>query len=62
MNVNPLHELRDNCLVRFQGMVQDMHNPEYYFEEYVVKNEITGETTVKCGRYRDTTDVAVRLS
>ncbi|GLV40815.1 uncharacterized protein CBL_13682 [Carabus blaptoides fortunei] len=58
LNASPLHDFEDNCLVRFQGMVQDMHNPEYYFEDYVVKNQITGEIKVKCGKYRDTTDVS----
>lgn len=42
-------------------MVQDMHNPEYYFEKYEVENEETKEKRIKCGKYRDTTDLSVRI-
>lgn len=58
INVNELHHFKDNCLVRFHGMVQDMYNPEYYFEKYEVENESTKEKRIKCGKYRDTTDLS----
>ncbi|KAJ8974185.1 hypothetical protein NQ317_004864 [Molorchus minor] len=33
LNVNELHQLKDGALVRFRGMIQDMHSPEYYLEK-----------------------------
>lgn len=43
----------DQQLVRFIGMIQDMQNPEIFFERYEVRDNINGQTTVKMGKYRD---------
>lgn len=59
VNTKELHNFKDNSLVRFHGMIQDMYNPEYYFEKYEVENEVTKEKSIKYGKYRDTTDLAV---
>lgn len=55
LNANDLHRLKDQQLVRFCGMVQDMFNPEYYFEEYEVVNKTTNEKSMRKGKYQDTT-------
>ncbi|XP_076238488.1 mini-chromosome maintenance complex-binding protein [Calliopsis andreniformis] len=54
LNNGPLHNFRDKQLVRFKGMVQDMHDPEYYFEKYEVKNMETETSEVRCGMFADT--------
>jgi len=43
----------DQQLVRFMGMIQDMQNPEIFFERYEVRDNVSGQTTVKMGKYRD---------
>jgi len=43
----------DQQLVRFMGMIQDMQNPEIFFEHYEVQDNVSGQTTVKMGKYRD---------
>lgn len=43
----------DQQLVRFMGMIQDMQNPEIFFEQYEVRDNISGQTTVKMGKYHD---------
>lgn len=53
LNNAPLHKFRDRQLVRFKGMVQDMHDPEYYFHRYEVKNTRTETCEVRCGMYAD---------
>ncbi|KAK2579582.1 hypothetical protein KPH14_010877 [Odynerus spinipes] len=53
LNNAPLHDFRDKQLVRFRGMVQDMYNPEYYFQKYEVKNIQSGCCDVKFGMYTD---------
>lgn len=35
-------------------MIQDMYNPEYYFEQYEVMNSETKEKYMKNGKYIDT--------
>jgi hypothetical protein len=35
------------------GMIQDMQNPEIFFEQYEVRDNISGQTTIKMGKYRD---------
>ncbi|CAH0398600.1 unnamed protein product [Chilo suppressalis] len=57
INCNASHNLPDGTLVRFRGMVQDMHNPEFYFEQFEIYNTITNEVKVKSGKYRDTANV-----
>ncbi|XP_011149707.1 mini-chromosome maintenance complex-binding protein isoform X2 [Harpegnathos saltator] len=53
LNDVQLHNIKDKQLVRFQGMVQDMYDPEYYFKQYEVKNIRTGEGSIRCGMYTD---------
>jgi hypothetical protein len=43
----------DQQLVRFVGMIQDMQNPELFLEQYEVRDSISGQTTIKMGKYRD---------
>ncbi|XP_011494485.1 PREDICTED: mini-chromosome maintenance complex-binding protein [Ceratosolen solmsi marchali] len=53
LNYESLDNFRDGQLVRFQGMLQDMYNPEYYFKKYEVIDTKTGERSSKCGMYID---------
>lgn len=53
LNNAPLHDFRDKQLVRFRGMVQDMYNPEYYFQKYEVKNTQNGCCDIRHGMYMD---------
>lgn len=48
-------------MVRFRGMIQDMYNPEYYYEKYEVVNEVTKDYELKSGKYKDITDCKVRF-
>ncbi|KAM3960708.1 mini-chromosome maintenance complex-binding protein [Aphomia sociella] len=57
INCNASHNLSDSKLVRFRGMIQDMHNPEFYFEQYEVFNKVTKEVKIKSGKYRDTANI-----
>ncbi|CAH0729506.1 unnamed protein product, partial [Brenthis ino] len=57
LNSNASHNLPDGSLVRFRGMVQDMHNPEFYFEQFEVYNSGTNEVKMKSGKYTDTANV-----
>jgi hypothetical protein len=43
----------DQQLVRFMGMIQDMQNPELFLEQYEVQDNISGQTAIKMGKYRD---------
>ncbi|XP_043789595.1 mini-chromosome maintenance complex-binding protein [Apis laboriosa] len=54
LNNVPLHEFKDKQLVRFKGMIQDMHDPEYYLQQYEVKNNQTETFELKSGMYIDT--------
>ena len=49
--------LIDGQLVKFRGMIQDMHDPEIFMDQYGVKNLSTGETRLETCRYRDTTNL-----
>ncbi|XP_076661260.1 mini-chromosome maintenance complex-binding protein [Halictus rubicundus] len=53
LNYAPLHYFRDRQLVRFRGMIQDMHNPEYYFQQYEVRNNQSNVQETRCGMYTD---------
>nr|XP_033325694.1 mini-chromosome maintenance complex-binding protein-like isoform X1 [Megalopta genalis]XP_033339936.1 mini-chromosome maintenance complex-binding protein-like isoform X1 [Megalopta genalis] len=53
LNYVPLHYFRDRQLVRFRGMIQDMHNPEYYFQRYEVRNTQSGLHETRSGMYAD---------
>ncbi|XP_045495918.1 mini-chromosome maintenance complex-binding protein [Colias croceus] len=57
INCNASHNLSDGSLARFRGMVQDMHNPEFYFEEFEVFNTVTNEIKTKSGKYKDTASI-----
>ncbi|XP_044735923.1 mini-chromosome maintenance complex-binding protein [Chrysoperla carnea] len=57
MNDIGLDSLKNGSLVRFRGMVQDMHSPEYYLDMYEIKNTITNEKTMRNGKYKDIIDV-----
>ncbi|XP_063363784.1 mini-chromosome maintenance complex-binding protein [Cydia amplana] len=57
INSNASHNLPDGTLVRFRGMIQDMHNPEFYFEQFEVYNSETNEVRSKSGKYRDTANI-----
>ena len=53
LNNAPLDNFKDGQLVHFQGMIQDMHNPEYYFKSYEVVDTRTGKSNKRCGLYID---------
>ncbi|XP_032520628.2 mini-chromosome maintenance complex-binding protein [Danaus plexippus] len=57
VNSNASHNLSDGKLVRFRGMVQDMHNTEFYFEHFEVLNTVTNEIKIKTGKYTDTAHI-----
>ncbi|CAB3259595.1 unnamed protein product [Arctia plantaginis] len=57
INCNASHHLPDGTLARFRGMIQDMHNPEFYFEQFEVYNSVTNEVKNKTGKYRDTANI-----
>ncbi|CAG9793682.1 unnamed protein product [Diatraea saccharalis] len=57
LNCNASHNLQNCTLVRFRGMVQDMHNPEFYFEHFEIFNTATNEVKMKSGKYRDTANI-----
>ncbi|XP_053957086.1 mini-chromosome maintenance complex-binding protein [Anastrepha ludens] len=52
LNYTPLHELKDMSIVRFRGMIQDMHDPEMYLERYEVTKE-DNTSRIQEGKYRD---------
>jgi hypothetical protein len=43
----------DQQLVRFVGMIQDIENPELFLEKYEVRDNISGQKTVKMVNYWD---------
>lgn len=53
LNANAVENLANNTLVRFRGMVQDMYNPEYYYEKYHVIHDVSKETETRYGKYQD---------
>nr|CAD7594676.1 unnamed protein product [Timema genevievae] len=53
LNWSSLHELMDGQLVRFHGMIQDMFDPEYYLDQYEVKDTTNGCSRLCSGKYRD---------
>lgn len=57
-NIADLSRLKDGQLVRFRGIVQDMLDPEIYLEQFEIKRD-DNSTRIKCGKYRDNTNLAV---
>ncbi|XP_014231994.1 mini-chromosome maintenance complex-binding protein [Trichogramma pretiosum] len=53
LNNGSLDNFKNGQLVRFQGMIQDMRNPEFFFKKYKITNKKTGENTTKSGMYSD---------
>lgn len=60
LNSENLDLYKDGDLVRYQGMVQDMLNPEYYYPSYSLRDTNSGELTEKSGKYRDMAPCKVR--
>lgn len=52
LNYTPLHKLKDQTLVRFRGMIQDMMDPEIFLERYEVKSP-DGSKRLQDGKFRD---------
>ncbi|XP_063993169.1 mini-chromosome maintenance complex-binding protein isoform X2 [Diachasmimorpha longicaudata] len=48
-----LHDIKDGHLVRFRGMIQNIYNPEFYLQTFEVRDNNTGEISVRSGMYRD---------
>ncbi|XP_017152175.1 mini-chromosome maintenance complex-binding protein [Drosophila miranda] len=57
LNYTPLHKLKDQTLVRFRGMIQDMMDPEIYLERYEVKSS-DGSKRLQHGQYHDCLNLA----
>lgn len=57
-NTSCFAALKDAQLVRFRGIVQDMHDPEIYLETFEVKLVDNSKHT-KCAKYRDNLNLAV---
>lgn len=53
LNANEVCHFKDSTLVRFQGMIQDMHSPEYYMEKVEVINDENGSKSFRNGKYSD---------
>lgn len=62
LNSLALHDVQDGQLVRFQGMIQDMYNAEYYLKKYEVVNVQTGDTCMQTAAYKDFAKCLVSLS
>lgn len=60
LNHQKLHEIKDQTLVRFRGMIQDMLDPEIYLEKYLVKSG--SNERIQEGKFRDTLVCEVRIS
>ncbi|KAK7868306.1 hypothetical protein R5R35_013891 [Gryllus longicercus] len=45
--------VKNQQLIRFRGMIQNMQNPEYFMSKYEVVNTVTGVSTVHSGKLRD---------
>ncbi|KAJ8868506.1 hypothetical protein PR048_030034, partial [Dryococelus australis] len=53
LNRLPSHELVNEQLVRFRGMIQDMYDPEFYLSQYEVVSKTDACSSVRSGNYRD---------
>lgn len=59
LNDTALDSLRNNTLVRYRCMIQDMFDPEFYLGTYEVKDCATGNTGLKSGKYRDIVECSI---
>lgn len=51
-SLSNFNQLKHGQLVRFRGLIQDMHDPEIYLETYQVK-DATEKITTRNGKFRD---------
>ena len=56
LNARRLDQVAPGSLVRFYGMVQDVHDPEFFVGAYEEVSP-TGEARLRTGKYRDMLDV-----
>lgn len=59
LDVCPLDEIKHGQLVKFRGMIQDIRNPEFYFEKYSVRNNVSQATEVRDAKYKDLIQLSV---
>lgn len=57
-NVDDFSNLKDSQLIRFRGIVQDMHDTEIYLEKFETKSS-ANEKNIRYGKYRDNTKLEV---
>lgn len=55
LNSSSLDYFKEGQLVKFRGMIQDIFNPEYYYENYEVKDTNTGASSIRSGMFVDIT-------
>jgi hypothetical protein len=53
LNKSSIGQIRNESLVRYRGLVQDIYNEEYYIGMYPKMNTSTGQTTMAVSKYRD---------
>lgn len=56
-----MQHFKDRALIRFRGMVQDMYDPEYYFEKYEVIKKESKEGSMRSGKYMETLRLNVSI-
>lgn len=59
LNSTSLDYFKEGQLVKFRGMIQDIFNPEYFIENYEVRDTNTGATSIRSGMFMDTTQCLV---
>lgn len=59
LNSSSLDYFKEGQLVKFRGMIQDIFNPEYYYENYEVKDTNTGASSIRSGMFVDITQCSV---
>lgn len=59
LNCTPKENLRDGQLVVYEGMLQDMLNPQIYMESCEFKDATTGNVYFKSGLYRNSIECLV---
>lgn len=57
-NLDDFSNLKDTQLIRFRGIVQDMHDSEIYLEKLETKT-CANEKKIRNGKYRDNTKLEV---